>query len=147
MDNSVDAQVAQWATPLPGAIALTAVGVCCGVAAAASYQDPVEMLLLTVAAVGVLVYGILALIRRPRLQLDTGPTLTVRGARGIRVLAPSDVTSIESLDTRRLVFHAKQMLLEERDGRLTVFTRWDLGADPGDVVETLRAAGYPARPN
>ena len=32
--------------------------------------------------------------------------------------------------------------IDTTDGRLLVFTRWDLGTDPLDVLDALTAAGY-----
>jgi hypothetical protein len=32
--------------------------------------------------------------------------------------------------------------VDTADGRLTVFSRWDLGTDPLDVLDALTAAGY-----
>ena len=148
MDNSAvpSGGTREWATPMPGAIALTGVGIALIVAAAASYQDPPAMLLLSIAALGVIVFGVLALVRRPRLRLEPGPRLGIRTLRGWWELDADDVASVEIIDARRLLFHSQQLMLESTEGRLAVFTRWDLGESPRAVAEDLWAAGYPERP-
>lgn len=131
-----------WSTPLPAAIALLALGAVLGVAAAASYTEPPAMVLLAIAATGVAIAGLMALLRRPRLTLAAGPVLEVRSVRGQVRLTPDDVDSIELLGTRRLAFRSHQLLIEELGGRLFVFGQWDLGAAPRSVAQDLVDAGF-----
>ncbi|MFT3660592.1 MAG: PH domain-containing protein [Gordonia sp. (in: high G+C Gram-positive bacteria)] len=134
-------------TPLPAGIALAGLGTVLAVAAAASYADPPATVLLGIAALGSFFAGMSAVIRRPRLTLTTGPVLTVRTLRGGYELRPADIASIELLDTRRLAFRSRQLLIEQSDdsGRLLVFGRWDLGENPSIVAEELADAGFTVR--
>lgn len=134
-----------WSTPVPAGIALLALGATLGVAAAASYSEPPALVFLGAAAVGVAVLGALALWQRPRLALEPGPVLTARTLRGPSAMRPGDVLSVELLGTRRLAFRSRQLLIETVDGRLLVYGRWSLGAEPRAVAETLAAAGFGAR--
>lgn len=131
----------RWATPLPAAIALLALGVLLAVAAAASYTEPPALVLLAVAAVVVVASGIVALARRPRLTLAPGPVLTVGTLRGSFSVTAEEIDSVELLSTRRLAFRSRQLLIELDDGRLLVFGQWDLGASPRQVADQLVAAG------
>lgn len=131
----------RWATPVPGAIALLGLGLVLVVAAAASYSDPPAVVLLGIAALLVVVSAIVALMRRPRLALDPGPVLTVGTLRGRFEVTPDQIESIELLNTRRLAFRSRQLLIELHDGRLLVFGQWDLGASPQQVADQLAAAG------
>ncbi len=54
-----------------------------------------------------------------------------------------DIAKIRITEFRRI--GRKVRLLETRhraDDRLLVFTRWDLGTDPLDVLDALTDAGY-----
>jgi hypothetical protein len=79
---------------------------------------------------------------RPKLAI-TGDGLVVRGWFGTHVLGRQDVAKIRITEFRRI--GRKVRLLEidtAEDDRLLVFTRWDLGADPLDVLDALTTAGY-----
>lgn len=142
VDNSAVVHNRVWSTPIPGAVALLGLGIALAVASAASYQEPPALVLLAIAALGVFVVGLIALLRRPRLALAAGPVLTVRTLRGTRVLTPADVASLELLGTRRLAFRSVQLLIELHDGSLLVFGQWDLGASPRTVAHDLADAGF-----
>ena len=138
----------QWATPVPAGVALVLGGVALAVAALASYQDAVGLVLIGIAALGLIVLGSVTLLRRPRLALTVrpdGPELAVRSLSGVHSLRPDSVDSIELLGTRRLAFSSTQLLVEGVDGKLFVFGRWDLGAQPQAVAEDLEAAGFPVK--
>ena len=142
VDNSVNDPVEQWATPIPAGIALVGVGAAFAVAAAASYTEPPAMIFFAIAAAVVIASGAVALLRRPRLSLAPGPVLAVGTLRGRFHLAPADIESIEMLETRRLAFRARQLMIETTEHRLAVFGQWDLGANPQAVAERLVAAGF-----
>ncbi|GAC57716.1 hypothetical protein GOHSU_24_00050 [Gordonia hirsuta DSM 44140 = NBRC 16056] len=143
--NSSASAPQRWATPVPAALALLGLGVALAVASAASYTDLLAVVFLGIAAFGVVVAGVIALVRRPRLMLGPGAQLRVGTIRGPLTLTPADVVSIELLGTRRLAFRSQQLLIEDAGGRLLVFGRWDLGEDPRRVAEELAAAGFPLR--
>lgn len=143
MDNDQQPVHEEWATPLPGAIALIGVGLALGAAAAASYTDPPALLFLGIAAIIVIVVGALALVRRPRLALIAEPALIVKTIGGTRHIDVDEVERISVLHTRRLLGRSRQLVVDLPDDRLLVFGRWDLGEEPTVVVEKLRNAGFP----
>lgn len=132
----------EWSPPLLAGVALVIGGIAVAAAGVASYTDPPATLLLSVAALALVVTGVVMLVRRPRLSLDQGPTLTVRTLTGRIELSAHDVERVSTLRTRRLVAHGKQLILDLPDDKLLVFGRWDLGTDPGAVAEELRDAGF-----
>lgn len=142
MDNSVNDGVRRWSTPLAGGIALVGVGAALAIAAWASHADRPAMVVLAVAALGAMAIGLVALLRRPRLTLGPGAQLRVGTLRGPTTLTPAGIESIELLGTRRLAFRSQQLLIEDVDGQLMVFGRWDLGESPARVFAALSAAGF-----
>lgn len=143
MDNSVNESVHRWSTPVPAGIALLGLGLALGIAAWASMPDGPAMVMLAIAAAGVGILGLIALVRRPRLALGPGAQLRVGTLRGPVTMTPTDVRSIELLGTRRLAFRSQQLLIENAEGHLMVFGRWDLGDSPGRVFNTVSEAGFP----
>ncbi|MCF8589109.1 PH domain-containing protein [Gordonia sp. HY285] len=132
----------EWAPPALAGVALIVGGVALAAAAAASYTDPAATVFLAVAALGLIAAGTVMLVRRPRLTLDPGPTLTVRTLTGRITLTADDVQRVSTLRTRRLAAHSRQLLIDLPDDRLLIFGRWDLGAAPGAVADDLRDAGF-----
>lgn len=151
---------ASWSTPaslgyvlLVGAIALVG-------GALAAHLDPVGLTLVIIAAAGLAFFGISALRVRPRLAIHDN-LLTVRTLTGQRSYPPEDIHRIRVLSMRHIGRRTAQLELDlatdasrasaatSRTGlppdnsRLVVFGRWDLGADPNEVAQTLRAAGFP----
>lgn len=146
VDNSsaVD-ESRHWATPLAGAVALVGAGIALIIAAGASYAEPGALVVVGIAGALVIVAGVFALVRRPRLTLTTTdqPTLTVRGIRGAHTYRADQIELIEVLATRRLLGRSTQLIAEFTDERIVVFSRWDLGESPRAVAETLADAGIP----
>lgn len=143
MDRNDLAVHKEWATPLPGAIALVGAGLMLAVAAAASYTDPAAMVFIGIASIALIVAGVVSLVRRPRLALLDGPILVVSTIRGKRTLGVGDVERISVLRSRRIVGSSDQLVIDLHDDRLLVFGRWDLGESPAAVVERLQLAGLP----
>ena len=50
--------------------------------------------------------------------------------------------SIRITEFRRIARKVRLLEIDTTDDRLLVFTRWDLGTDPLDVLDALTAAGY-----
>jgi hypothetical protein len=61
------------------------------------------------------------------------------------VVPQSAIQLIRITEFRRLARKVRLLELDTVDGRLTVFSRWDLGTDPVDVLDALTAAGYAGR--
>ncbi|NNG97275.1 PH domain-containing protein [Gordonia araii NBRC 100433] len=125
--------------------------------------DPVGLVLILFAAAGLLFFGISALRLRPRLAIHDN-LLTVRTITGQRSYPPEDVYRIRVLTLRHIGRRSTQLEIDlateetkaadssrdaarrrglpPDDSRLVVFGRWDLGADPAAVAETLAQAGF-----
>lgn len=58
------------------------------------------------------------------------------------MLARADIKLIRITEFRRLARKVRLLEIDTADDRLLVFSRWDLGADPLDVLDALTDAGY-----
>jgi hypothetical protein len=62
---------------------------------------------------------------------------------GTQVLGRHDVAKIRITEFRRIGRKVRLLEIDTvADDRLLVFTRWDLGTDPLEVLDALTAAGY-----
>ena len=78
---------------------------------------------------------------RPKLAIsDDG--LVIRGWWRTQVLRRSDIKIIRITEFRRIARTVRLLEIDTVDDRLLVFTRWDLGTDPLNVLDALTAAGY-----
>ena len=94
-----------------------------------------------IAAVGLLVFASCSWRARPKLAIsDDG--LVIRGWWRTQVLRRSDIKIIRITEFRRIARKVRLLEIDTVDDRLLVFTRWDLGTDPLDVLDALTAAGY-----
>jgi len=57
-------------------------------------------------------------------------------------LTRADVASVRITEFRRIARKVRLLELDTADDQLLVFTRWDLGTDPIDVLDALTEAGY-----
>jgi hypothetical protein len=115
------------------------------VAAVTVVTDVPGRFLAGVAAVGLIAFAALSWRARPKLAI-TNAGLEYRGWFGTQVLTPADVAAVRITEFRRLA--RKTRLLEidtAADDKLLVFTRWDLGTDPLNVLDALTDAGYAGR--
>jgi hypothetical protein len=95
-----------------------------------------------IAAVGLLAFASMSWRARPKLAITPGGLL-VRGWWSTHVVPRDDIAKIRITEFRRI--GRKVHLLEIdtiADDRLLVFTRWDLGTNPLDVLDALTDAGY-----
>ncbi|WP_422743573.1 PH domain-containing protein [Mycobacterium sp. WMMD1722] len=106
--------------------------------------DPPGRILTGVAAAGLLAFASMSWRARPKLAI-TDAGLTVRGWLRTRVLTRADLKLIRITEFRRLARKVRLLEMETTDDQLLVFTRWDLGTDPLDVLDALTAAGYAGR--
>jgi hypothetical protein len=98
-------------------------------------------LLAGVAAVGLLTFAGMAWRARPKLAI-TDAGLAIRGWWHTQVLTRADIKLIRITEFRRIGRRTRLLEVDTHDGRLMVFTRWDLGTDPVTVLDALTAAGY-----
>ncbi|WP_409329374.1 PH domain-containing protein [Trujillonella humicola] len=129
----------------PGTVAaLAGSGIVLG--ASAVLLDPVGQVLVGAAALLLLVLAGRAALLRPR--VSTSPAgVVVRGLGGRREL-PWAALRVRVRDTRRWGLRSRLLELDtargpDEAGDLVLLSRWELGADPGDVARALEA-GRPA---
>lgn len=96
------------------------------------------------ATVGLLTFAAGSWRARPRLAL-TPAGLVNRGWFTTRTLQPADIESVRITEFRRLGRRVRLLEIDTTNDTLLVFSRWDLGGDPLDVLDALTVAGY-ARP-
>ena len=110
-------------------------------AAVTVITDPPVRILVVIAAVGLLVFASLSWRARPKLAI-TDDGLCIRGWSRTQALRRNDIKIIRITEFRRLARKVRLLEVDTVDDRLLVFTRWDLGTDPLDVLDALTAAGY-----
>lgn len=118
-----------------------AAGLILAVAAVTLLTDPPGRVLVAIAAVGLLVFATFSWRARPKLAIS-GDRLVLRGWWRTHELARGDITLIRITEFRRIARTVRLLEIETADDRLLVLTRWDLGTDPLEVLDTLTAAGY-----
>lgn len=134
-------QQTEWG-PNPVAVAACGLlGVVMAVAAVTLVTDAPGRVLVGVAAVGLLIFAAFSFRARPKLAI-TDDGLVVHGWWRTRVLPRSAIDVIRITEFRRLARTVRLLEVDTVDGRLTVFSRWDLGTDPIEVLDALTAAGY-----
>lgn len=112
------------------------------------WHDPVASLMYGVAGFVLLMTGALKLIRRPRLAVVDGD-LAVRGLRSVRYIPPTHVVEIRLIGVPRFGLRQQIMRIEysdeDRENRLEILSKGDLGADPTEVARTLGRLGFSVR--
>ncbi|KAA0099780.1 PH domain-containing protein [Mycolicibacterium sp. P1-18] len=138
-------QQTNWGPPTGGIVAAGVFGLAMGCAAVMLVTDVPGRVLAGVAAVGLLAFAGLSWRARPKLAI-TDAGLAVRGWFGTHVIGRHDVAKIRITEFRRIGRKVRLLEIDTvADDRLLVFTRWDLGTDPLDVLDALTAAGYAGR--
>jgi hypothetical protein len=137
-------QQTEWG-PNPVAIAaLGLLGIVMCVSAVTLVTDAPGRVLVGIAAVGLIIFASFSFRARPKLAI-TRDGLVIRGWWHTAVLPKAAIKLIRVTEFRRLARKVRLLEMDTVDGQLTVFTRWDLGADPIDVLDALTAAGYAGR--
>jgi hypothetical protein len=103
--------------------------------------DAPGRLLLGISAVGLILFASVSWRARPRLAI-TSDGLQVRGWWRTQLLRRADIKIIRITEFRRIGRKIRLLEIDAVDGRLLIFSRWDLGTDPLDVLDTLTTAGY-----
>lgn len=107
--------------------------------------EPLGLLLTGLAALMLIPYGTLQLLRRPRIEV-VDDQLAVKKLRGVVFIPRPQVVEVRALGMARWGARQHMMRIEYTDERgreqLDVFTRADLGTDPRDVVEELARRGF-----
>ena len=137
-------QQTSWGPSTAAVAACGAAGIVMAIAAVILVTDGPGRVLVGVAAAGLLIFAGFSFRARPRLAIAPDG-LTVRGWWGTRVLSRSQIKLIRITEFRRLARKVRLLEVDTTDGRLIVFSRWDLGTDPIDVLDALTSAGYAGR--
>ncbi len=130
----------QWSPPTAGIVACGAFGVVLTAVALTSVTDLPGRLLGGIAAIGLLVFAVMSWRARPKLAI-TPAGLVVRGWFSTQTYTQADLKSVRITEFRRLTRKVRLLELDTVDDRLLVFTRWDVGTDPINVLDALTDAG------
>lgn len=134
-------QQTKWSPPTLGIAACGIFGLILAISAVTVVTDPPGRILTGIAAVGLLVFASLSWRARPKLAI-TNDGLLIRGWSRTRTLERADIKIIRITEFRRLARKVRLLEVDTVDDQLMVFTRWDLGTDPLEVLDALTAAGY-----
>jgi hypothetical protein len=134
-------QQTEWAPPTAGIAGCGAAGVLMAIASVTVVTDPPGRILAGVAAAGLILFAGMTWRARPKLAIAP-EGLVLRGWFRKQVLQHSDVKIIRITEFRRHGRTVRLLEVETVNGGLVIFSRWDLGANPLDVLDALTAAGY-----
>ena len=134
-------QQTEWSPPALGIAACGIFGLILATAAVTLITDAPGRILLGIAAVGLILFACLSWRARPKLAISDDGLLT-RGWSRTNLLRRTDIKIIRITEFRRLARKVRLLEIDTADDRLLVFTRWDLGTDPLNVLDALTAAGY-----
>jgi hypothetical protein len=134
-------QQTEWSPSTLGVAACGIFGLILAIGAVTVITDPPGRILIGIAAAGLIVFATLSWRARPKLAIRNDG-LVIRGWWQTSVLGHADVKLIRITEFRRIARKVRLLEIDTVDDRLLVFTRWDLGTDPLDVLDALTAAGY-----
>ncbi|CQD02651.1 hypothetical protein BN1232_00189 [Mycobacterium lentiflavum] len=97
-----------------------------------------------IAGAGLLLFAGATWRARPKLAI-TPAGLVIRGWFRTQVLRRSDIKIIRITEFRRMGRKVRFLEVEAADDSLVLFSRWDLGTEPLDVLDALTDAGYAGR--
>jgi hypothetical protein len=134
-------QQTSWAPKSIGIVWIGFAGVVMAAVVVTVVTDLPGRILGGVAALGLILFALASLRARPKLAI-TDAGLEVRGWLSTQILTRTDITLIRITEFRRLARKVRLLEIDTVDDRLHVFTRWDLGTNPLEVLDALTAAGY-----
>jgi hypothetical protein len=137
-------QQTHWEPPAAGIAGCGVVGVAMAIACVTLVTDVPGHILSGIAALGLILFAGFTWHARPKLAI-TPDGLALRGWFRTQLLKRSDIKIIRITEFRRLARKVRLLELETADGGLVIFSRWDLGTDPLDVLDALTEAGYAGR--
>lgn len=137
-------QQTSWAPKTPAVAGCGVLGLALAAGAVTLVTDVPGRVLVGVAGLGLLIFAGFSLRARPKLAI-TPAGLVVRGWFRTTVLPPSEIKLIRITEFRRLARKMRLLEIDTTDDRLIVFTRWDLGVNPIEVLDALTAEGYAGR--
>jgi PH (Pleckstrin Homology) domain-containing protein len=134
-------QQTQWSPSPLGIAACGIAGIVMAIADVTVVTDVPGRLLLGISAVGLILFASGTCHARPKLAI-TSDGLRVRGWWRTQLLRRAEIKIIRITEFRRIGRKMRLLEIDAADGRLLIFSRWDLGTDPLDVLDALTAAGY-----
>lgn len=134
-------QQTNWQPRTVGIAALGVGGVVLAIICVTSVTDPPGRILAGFAGAGLIVFATMSWRTRPKLAI-TDAGLAIRGWFSTRVLTRDEIALIRITEFRRIGRKVRLLEIDACDERLYVFTRWDLGTDPIDVLDALTDAGW-----
>lgn len=137
-------QQTQWEPRLAGIAGCGAAGVLMAIASVTVVTDAPGRILTGIAAAGLILFAGATWRARPKLAI-TAEGLALRGWLRTQLLRPSDIKIIRITEFRRYGRKVRLLEVERADDGLVLFSRWDLGTDPLEVLDALTATGYAGR--
>ncbi|MCV7101834.1 PH domain-containing protein [Mycobacterium palustre] len=137
-------QQTQWEPRATGIAGCGAAGVLMAIACVTLVTDAPGRILTGIAAAGLILFAGLTWRARPKLAI-TPDGLVLRGWFRTQVLQRSDIKVIRITEFRRHGRTVRLLEVETVDGGLRLFSRWDLGTNPLEVLDALTDAGYAGR--
>lgn len=134
-------QQTQWSPSSPGIAACGIAGIVMAIACVTVVTDPPGRLLAGISAVGLILFASATWRARPKLAITTDG-LQVRGWWRTQLLRRADIKIIRITEFHRIGRKMRLLEIDAVDGRLLIFSRWDLGSDPLGVLDALTTAGY-----
>ena len=134
-------QQTEWEPRAAGIAGCGVAGVLMAIASVTLVTDRPGRVLTGIAAVGLILFAGATWRARPKLAI-TPDGLVIRGWFRTQLLQRSDIKIIRITEFRRLARKMRLLEVETADGGLVVFSRWDLGTEPLDVLDALTDAGY-----
>ena len=138
-------QQAKWEPRAGGIAGCGVAGVLMATASVTLVTDAPGRVLTGIAAVGLILFAGATWRARPKLAI-TPDGLVIRGWFRTQLLQRPDIKIVRITEFRRLARKMRLLEVETVDGGLVVFSRWDLGTDPLDVLDALTDAGYAGPP-
>jgi len=137
-------QQTSWGPPAAGIAGCGIAGIVMAIASVTVVTDRPGRILGGIAAVGLLLFAGLSWRARPKLAITPGG-LALRGWFRTQLFQHSDIKIIRITEFRRYARKVRLLELETVAGGLVIFSRWDLGTEPLEVLDALTEAGYAGR--
>ena len=134
-------QQTSWEPRAGGIAGCGVAGVLMATASVTLVTDAPGRVMTGIAAVGLILFAGATWRARPKLAI-TPDGLVIRGWFRTQLLRRSDIKIIRITEFRRLARKMRLLEVETADEGLVVFSRWDLGTEPLDVLDALTDAGY-----
>ncbi|GBE63994.1 hypothetical protein MFM001_04560 [Mycobacterium sp. MFM001] len=134
-------QQTEWAPSTAGIAGCGVVGIVMAIACVTVVTDTPGRILTGIAAVGLILFASVSWRARPKLAI-TPDGLLVRGWLRTQLLRRPDIKIVRITEFRRIGRKTRLLEIETADDSLLIFSRWDLGTNPLEVLDALTEAGY-----